>query len=191
MIDKVPGNRIGADINPSAVDALVAIRDHIDQIPQNNKEFTEDDYSSRAKDFPLIRGFASFAYSYGGKMWGGWRRGGCRDYVAESYRNALKQCPNIQGVEFVSSNYEDLEIPSSSLVYCDPPYEGTTSYKKGFDHGKFWEWCRNVSDNGHSVFVSEYSAPDDFECVWSGEIVSSLTKNTGAKRGTERLFRVR
>ena len=23
---------------------------------------------------------------------------------------------------------------------------------------------------GHSVFISEYNAPDDFECVWQSEL---------------------
>lgn len=44
------------------------------------------------------------------------------------------------------------------------------------------------SDND-KVFISEYNAPDDFECVWSKEIVSSLTKNTGGKTGIEKLFK--
>jgi DNA adenine methylase len=40
----------------------------------------------------------------------------------------------------------------------------------------------------NQIFISEYSAPDDFECIWQKEIVSSLTKNTGSKKGTEKLF---
>jgi DNA adenine methylase len=43
---------------------------------------------------------------------------------------------------------------------------------------------------GHIVFVSEYQAPDDFECVYEKEIVSSLDKNTGGKIGKEKLFKV-
>jgi len=42
---------------------------------------------------------------------------------------------------------------------------------------------------GHDVFVSEYSAPDDFACVWSKEVNNSLTKDTGSKKGFECLFR--
>ena len=72
---------------------------------------------------------------------------------------------------------------------CDPPYQGATKYKDSFDHEKFWDWCREKAREGHSVFVSEYNAPDDFECLWEKEIVSSLTKNTGEKKATEKLFR--
>ena len=39
------------------------------------------------------------------------------------------------------------------------------------------------------MFISEYDMPEDrFECVWSKEISSSLTKDTGSKKGIEKLF---
>ena len=123
--------------------------------------------------------------------WGGWGRDGVgvRDYVKEAYTNAVKQSPNIQGVHFTCSNYFELRIPPGSLVYCDPPYAQTTRYSQQFNHSMFWQWCRVKAKEGHTLFVSEYSAPGDFTCVWEKEIVSSLTKNTGSKRGVERLFR--
>ena len=61
-------------------------------------------------------------------------------------------------------------------------------YKDDFSHGAFWQWCRNKAKEGHKVFVSEYNAPKDFECLWQKEIVSSLTKETGSKTGVEKLF---
>lgn len=42
--------------------------------------------------------------------------------------------------------------------------------------------------DGHKVFVSEYTAPDDFVCVWSKQVNNSLTKDTGSKKGVECLF---
>jgi DNA adenine methylase len=52
------------------------------------------------------------------------------------------------------------------LVYCDPPYQGTTQYGafNGFDHELFWNTMREWSKN-NTVVISEYSAPDDFICV--------------------------
>ena len=58
-----------------------------------------------------------------------------------------------------------------------------------FNHSEFWQWCRNMASKGHIVFVSEYKAPDDFECVWEKEIVSSLTQDTGSKKAVEKLFK--
>lgn len=196
MIDKVAGKRIGSDLNYFAIDALYSIRDHIDELPVNNFEFTEADYKKlKQNDFYLHKGYAGFTFSYSGKWLGGWSRDkdGKRDYVKEAYRNARKQSAKLQGVELANLSYFDLPIPPSSLIYCDPPYSGTTQYhhadiKDDFNPVVFWQWCREKAGEGHTVFVSEYSAPDDFKCVWSKEIVSSLTKNTGGKIGTEKLF---
>lgn len=191
LIDKVDGNRIGADINNYLIDALISIRDCVSYLPKNNREFTEEDYKSlRKNDDYKYKGYAGFAFSYSGKWLGGWCRDGLnkRDYVNESYKNALNQSESLKGIIFVNESYDKLLIPDNSLIYCDPPYEGTTSYKDGFNHADFWEWCRDKTTEGHIVYVSEYNAPNDFKCIWSKEIVSSLTKDTGSKKAIEKLF---
>ena len=76
------------------------------------------------------------------------------------------------------------------VVYCDPPYEGTTGYKTGaFDHTEFWAWCRKTAER-NSLFVSEYNAPTDFVCVWSGEQKTSFASgvNAATNTATEKLF---
>ena len=192
MIDKVEGDRIGADLNPYLIQALVSIRDCLHELPKNNKEFTEEQYKDLRKgDTYKHKGYAGFAFSYSGKWLGGWSRDGQgrRDYVAESYRNAEKQSPKLGGMKLVACGYSELDIPEKSIIYCDPPYAGTTKYKDDFDHVAFWAWCRDMVAREHDVFVSEYAAPNDFGCVWSKEVNSSLTKDTGSKKGVERLFR--
>ena len=203
LIDKVDGNRIGSDINFYLIQALELIKSYPTILPRDNTEFTEYDYKlckteKRAYDkggvpSDALYGYVGFQLSYGGKWFGGWRRDktGKRDYVAEGYRNSLKQSIGLQGVKFITSSYFNLYIPENSIIYCDPPYEGATKYKDKFDHVSFWHWCRNKSKQGHAVFISEYNAPNDFECVWQKEIVSSLTKKTGAKKGIEKLFKYR
>ena len=201
MIDKVDGNRIGLDSNKHVINALNYIRDCTP--PKNNIEFSEDDYKEAAR---FVRGenkvtllpsgligFALIAYSFGAKWCGGWSRGknskgGERDYVAEQYRAAVKQKPLLKGVIFHSAPYSELILPYSSIIYCDPPYEGTTKYKDYFDHGKFWQWCREKSEEGHKVFISEYSAPADFVCVWSQELNVSVAKIGKHKKAVEKLF---
>ena len=194
MIDKVDGNRIGSDANPYVLQALISIRDNVDRLPKDNTEFTEEMYKELRKsdDYPF-KGYVGFTASYGGKWLGGWSRTDTnaikqRDYVAESYRNAVKQSPLLQGVKLIHSSYDNLDIPDCSIIYCDPPYANTTKYKDDFDHDKFWQWCRDMSKKGHQVFISEYNAPDDFECIWQQEVNSSLTKDTGSKKAIERLF---
>lgn len=191
MIDKVSGNRIGSDINRYLIEALIDIQKNIDIIPKNNNEFTEEDYNDLKKsDNHKHKGYAGFAFSYGGKWLGGWARdkNNKRDYVAEAYRNAIKQSPKIKDVLFLNVSYIDLNIPDNSIIYCDPPYQNTTSYKYDFDHDLFWDWCRKKHKEGHVIFISEYNAPKDFTCVWEKEINSSLTQNTGSKKGVEKLF---
>ena len=191
IIDKVGGKRIGADISPYLINALVTIRDCVSDLPKNNKDFTEDDYKElRKSNNYKYKGYAGFAFSYGGKWLGGWRRDSLnkRDYVNESYKNALNQSPNLQKVIFVNSSYLDLKVPKNSLIYCDPPYEGSTKYKDKFDHKAFWQWCRDKVNEEHTVFVSEYVAPNDFKCLWRKEVTSSLTKDTGGKMAIEKLF---
>lgn len=193
IIDKVSGTRIGFDLNANVIQALVSIRDHVDELPKNNSEFTEQDYNNlKTSDAYPHKGYAGFAFSYGGKWMGGWARSKDlkRDYVAEAYRNALKQSPRLQGVSLFNLDYTDIELSDKSFIYCDPPYKNTTEYKGGFDHDKFWNWVRLQYKEGHIVYVSEYEAPEDFECVWSKKITSSLTQNTGDKNGIEKLFRL-
>ena len=193
LIDKVGGKRIGYDINKYIIGAMDALSKGWTPPDYLN----EDDYNHIKNNMDVhteeFLGFVGFACSYGGKWFGGWCRGNKkdgtpRDYVLEAFNNAEKQKPKIKDVTFAVSSYNDAFIPENSLIYCDPPYQNTTSYKDKFKHNEFWQWCRDKSEQGHTVFVSEYNAPDDFKCVWSKEINSSLTKQTGSKKGTEKLF---
>ena len=196
MIDKVCGNRIGADFNVYVILALQLIRDNLDLIPE---VITEEMYKDMQKNKALdkLTSFTAFAMSFGGKFFGGYRRDvagstGCienmKTQTRRSKQNAVQQNLKIQNVKLIHSSYQDLDIPDNSIIYCDPPYENTTSYKDKFNHEEFWEWCRIMSSQGHRVYVSEYNAPDDFECIWHKEINVSLTKDTGSKKGIERLF---
>ena len=196
MIDKVPSHfkRIGADINPYLIDALILIRDNPELIPKNNKEYTEDMYNiaKRQTKMSSLDALAMFQYSFGSKFKGGWaknKRG--TDYVKECLKNILIQSKKIKDVEFLSSSYIDLEIPSNSLIYCDPPYKGTTKYKDDFNHEIFWEWCRLMHEFGHVVFVSEYNAPKDFKSIWSQPILNTLNKETNKKIEIEKLFTIK
>jgi len=190
MIEGVTGFncRMGFDVNPLAISALKTIRDRLDILPKCNEDFSEDDYQEVRSDpeHPL-HGYVAFALSFGGKEWGGVRRDGKgkRDYIAEAYRNAVKQSERIQGVHLEVEDYRSLETLESDVVYCDIPYRGTTKYADSFDHDVFWQWCRICPGR---VFISEYEAPDDFISVFEKEQTSSLTQDTGSKRGVEKLF---
>ena len=191
MIDKVDGNRIGSDKNFYVIELLKAIRDG--WIPPS--VVTEEEYQqAKGSDNIKYKAFVGFCASYSGKWFGGYARGddnkgNPRNYADEQKRHLLKQAPHLNGIIFKSVEYDLLEIPPNSIIYCDPPYAGTTKYATGgFDHDEFWQWCRDKVAEGHSVFVSEYSAPDDWICVWQKKVNNTLTKDTGSKQGIERLF---
>lgn len=198
LIDKVKGGkRIGADSHYYLIKMWKGIQsgwlppETINEMMyksiKDNKEIYE----------PAYVGFVGFGCSYSGKWFGGYARGKQntginkgldRNYCNESRKNIIKQIDNIKDVVFYCCSYSDLYIPSKSIIYCDPPYNNTTSYKDNFNHNLFWNWCDRMVNLGHHVFVSEYTAPDNWECVWSKEVNNTLVKNTGSKKGVEKLF---
>jgi DNA adenine methylase len=191
MIDKVDGNRIASDTHKS----LIALFSGVVNGHELPDIITEEEYRAARflSDYSPLKGFIGFGCSYSGKWFGGYARGNDnagtpRNYALESKNNILKQRDKLLGVKFFDLPYNDLEIPRDSIIYCDPPYEGTTSYKDKFNHEKFWEWCRGMSFQGHSIFISEYNAPGDFKCVWQKVVNNTLVQNTGSKQGVEKLF---
>ena len=192
MIDKVPDRmrRIGIDCNPHTIAAMLAIRDMVDNLPDN---VSEDEYRSlKGKPADSISSWIRFVCSFGGIFEVGYARDKTgRNYALEGKRNALKQSPKIQAVEFVCASYKDYK-PVNSLVYCDPPYQGATKYKTDvFNHEEFFEWCRDTSKNGNLVYVSEYNAPDDFKCVWQGEVKTNFAsrRESATHIAVEKLFK--
>ena len=192
MIDKVPGafDRIGYDLNPHTIAALTGIRDHIEDLPDN---VSEDFYKSIKKtEAHPINSWIRFECSFGAKLDNGYARNNQGTNYARNGKNlALKQSPKIQNVQFICDSYENLDF-TNALIYCDPPYQGTSGYKTGaFDHEHFFEWCRRQAKK-NIVFVSEYNAPDDFECVWQGEIKTNFAsqRKAATHNAVERLFRV-
>jgi len=194
MIDKVSGNkRIGNDINTYVIALLNAIRDAM-PFPKNVSEKEYNNVKANKDSFDAhIVGFVGFLCSYSGKWFGGYARGNDkngkqRNYCEEAWRNITNQSCGLRGAIFTSGHYITMDIPVNSIIYCDPPYRNTTKYKDKFNHIEFWEWCDKMVKDGHSVFVSEYNAPNGWNCVWEKTVNSSLTKETGSKRATEKLF---
>jgi DNA adenine methylase len=194
IVDKVDGNRIANDLNPYLICLLKSLQDG--WVPPS--DLTELQYNTlrESGNITPLTAFAGFGCSFGAKFFGGWARGkdsngNPRNYAAETQRNLLKQAPLLKDVIFYNKNYWELEVPDGQIWYCDKPYENTTSYKDKFDHKKFWDWARKKSFNNH-LFISEYNAPDDFECLWEKSVTSSFDHNRIAgnvKTETEKLFK--
>lgn len=145
----------------------------------------QDDYS------PELVALAGFCASYNAKWFGGYagtvktKIGTFRNYYDEAVRNVLKQAEYLRGVEINVADYREI-VTKNTLIYCDPPYQGTTGYKDDFDHNAYWEWVRGMSEN-NIVLCSEYSAPSDFVCIWQKRLTTTLDKSSRTK-ATEKLF---
>lgn len=194
IIDKVRGNRIGADANYYLIECLKLIRDNPESLPKNKNEINENKYLNIKNKNKIVAdglyGYYGFALSYGGKWWAGYcrnKRGD--DYAKQAFNSACKQSFRIKKVDFVFSDYKELVIPAQSIIYCDPPYINTTNYKTGeFNHQKFYDWTRGKVKEGHKVYISEYQAPDDFVEIWARTKNSILSNDNVNKKGIEKLF---
>lgn len=192
MIDKINHKyRLGADSNKYLIALLKAI-----QNDQNLPEYITKEEYQKVKDnkdnYPdWYVGFIGFICSFRGKWFAGYagnglsKTGDTRNYQKQQINNIKKQAISIKGIKLECISYDALDIPANSIIYCDPPYQGTTKYKDHFDSDMFWDWCRTMSKN-NKVYISEYNAPDDFKCVWQKEVSSNF--GATSKKATEKLF---
>lgn len=84
-------------------------------------------------------------------------------------------------------DYQDVEIPKDSVIYCDIPYLNSNVYNKAehFDYERFYEWCGRQAE---PVFISSYQMPEDrFDCIEEFVHRSTLCA-TANNQVTERIF---
>lgn len=182
MIDKIKcKKRIGCDIHYY----LIAVLKKLSMGWLPPETISEDDYKliQNNKDLynDYLVGYVGFQLSYGGKWFGGYRRDkiGKRNYSREAYVNTLKQIPNLRDIEFKCIDFRKLPIDKIKgyVIYCDIPYQGTTKYKtEQFPYEEFYDWVKAASIN-NTVLISEYSMPDEFECIWQKEVKTLLDSN--------------
>jgi DNA adenine methylase len=179
----VGGKVIAVDCNEYVIEALKLIRDNPGSLPRNNREFTEDMYKKVDPDNKGYYGYVGYALSYGGKWYGGWQRNSNNfDYVKCAFNSSVCQSKKIQNVSFIHQDYNKIDFEPKSIIYCDPPYTNTTGYNKNkFDSKKFWGWCLEKYREGHKIFVSEYTAPNTFKCIWKKQVLNQLKENNSEK----------
>ena len=97
----------------------------------------------------------------------------------------LESLQGLQSLEITNLDYRDMQIEEDSIIYCDPPYANTNSYKIDFKHNEFYDWCKNQKN----CFISEYTTPINFKLI--GERCKICTFNDeNIKVTTEKLFTV-
>ena len=176
VITKIDDNRlrIANDKHKYLIDMWKALQNG--WLPPDNISREEYNLIKENKDDkPYLTGFVGFGCSFAGKWFGGYATNSAgRNYCLAAKRNCIKKMSNLNNVEFYNLNYNKVNIPKKSLVYCDIPYKGTTQYCKKevgeFNHDEFYQWVRNNS-NRYDIYISEYkkNVPEDFEIVWEME----------------------
>lgn len=183
--------RIGADSNAS----LIQMWKSLSGGWTPPMTVSETDYAkinaARNPSDPMTA-FVGFGCSFAGKWFGGYARGeGNRNYAANAASSLRQKMTTLSGIEWKTSDYRALAYPPRSVIYCDPPYQGTTQYggaPEAFDWTEFWNFCREKSRFGHVVFVSEYAAPLDFICVKEIKTKLDIRTANGVNARTEKLF---
>ena len=153
-------------------------------------ELSEADYkairTAMNSEDPLTA-FAAFGCSYSGKWFGGYARDKNpetrRNFAATAGRSLKKIMDRLEGATFTCHDYRlwSLKVfgticpPPGILIYCDPPYKGTTTYggMAPFDTDAFWAFVRMWRAMGCTVVVSEYEAPADWREVWTRPVRKS------------------
>lgn len=187
-------NKYGLDINDYIICMWNALQKGYLPPDTITKEEYEDIKNNKDKYPKELVAIAGFCATYNAKWFGGYagivhtKIGTVRNYYDESIRNILNQVPKVNDVSFSCKDYREIRLEklNNVLIYCDPPYANTTKYKDDFNHDDFWRWVRLASKNNF-VFVSEYSAPDDFISIWEKPVVTTLDKNS-RKIDIEKLF---
>lgn len=153
---------------------------------------SEKEYQTLRRSEPSpLRAVAGFGCSFGGKWFAGYARGDSRSYAASARRSLLRAAPRISHASIARMDYREAAkfVGPDSVVYCDPPYAGTTGYKAvdAFDDALFWETMREWSATGAAVFVSGYEAPPDFTSVWRATAWVTVG-STNDRSAVEHLF---
>ena len=199
LISRVGGNRIANDSHFYLIEMWKALLDG--WVPGDFSKEEYEEIKNNRQNYPAsVVGWVGFNCSHSGKWFRGFagriftKEGNFRDYQLEARKNIAKQLHGLRGVALENRSYEELLVPNNSIIYCDPPYEGTERYADTIDYSHFWNWVREMSVKGHSVFVSGYVAPDDFDCIWQKETVSSISANNTYSKSSlsvEKLFKYR
>jgi DNA adenine methylase len=138
-------------------------------------------------------GFVGFGCSFGGKFFRGY---GARSRVGSGFNvpgigKGLATL-NLTSVQFSSNLFEAVTVPKASLqglIYCDPPYEGTTDYSIAFDTEQFYKWAREQAQK-HTVLVSEYEHNSRGPILWQTTSKQGLRSATGKAITSEVVFQV-
>ena len=105
----------------------------------------------------------------------------------------LDRLQKVNKIKATNKSYHDFSEVAGSVLYLDPPYEGTIqeSYINSFDSQEFYDWAFEMSKN-NIVIISSYSISDErFKAVYSFDKARSTIKGGTRNDKCEKLFMVK
>lgn len=84
-----------------------------------------------------------------------WRRNRLKQLERLQQLQQLQQMDQLQKIEFLTLDYRSLEIGPEDVIYCDPPYIGTSKKYDGFDDEDFQRWLAKCP--AKQIYISEYT----------------------------------
>ena len=105
----------------------------------------------------------------------------------------LEQLQQLDEVKVTNKSYHDFCEVSGSILYLDPPYEGSyqESYINSFDSQEFYNWAFEIAKN-NIVIISSYSISDErFKAVYSFDKARSTIQGGTSNDKCEKLFMVK
>ncbi len=181
------------DIHPDLIELYRALYNNTIELPTNVSEDTYNEY--KRKPTSALRGFIGFASSFVGKWFGGYARGGKRNFVAEAKRSLEKKFALLRQhiVIFMCMSYTHVSnlLFSDATIYCDPPYKNTTAYEgtNAFDHSAYYQTLSVWKNRNWNVFCSEYELPIGIQ-IWEKRKHKSATIDSTNSFAIERLYRI-
>jgi len=181
--------KIGSDACRPLIDLYNALLQGWQPPDDVTREMYKD--AKDGKLSPELTAFIGFGCSFAGKWFGGYASTPGRNYAKNAKNSLNTKLKGLQDSQFNWGSYEELIklSPTRCVIYCDPPYAGTTGYSAvgTFDFDKFWQTMRDWSRD-NVVIVSEYNAPEDFECVLAIQTKTDIRSKTGKEPRLEKLF---
>jgi DNA adenine methylase len=167
---EMTGRRVASDASPYLFTLYSALRRGWVPPDVNTREEYERVANGPRDPADPLTAFVGYGCSWGGKWFGGYfqNRPEWVTRAANAQASLLRKFARCSEVVFACRDYRELNPGARHLVYCDPPYAGTTGYDAvgEFDTLAFWATVRAWAVRGALVLVSEYTAPPDFRCVW-------------------------
>ena len=94
----------------------------------------------------------------------------------------LKYLRGIKELKITAKGYDKVAVHPSSIIYLDPPYDGTKQYEERVDHQELLRW---IKSQPNKIYVSGYEFDLPVVAEFKHRAIVSATVNNEV---TERLF---